>query len=801
MPSKFDLLREGQAVEVEPGVSGRLNKDKRRLELSTGEVLDVSNDPDFFPRDQRALSISKEKEQIQRGIGKNPLGEFGYQFSQKGLVGGAKDWIDYSTQTADNYAARKAAQSQVSGRIEEESPWTSRAATAASFVPDIALTRGMSAFRAAPLLALGSAGSRIVTEPGEVAKETALAAAGGKGLDMLGGYFSRVAGRRGASRALPGQQAAVQAENIAGQQAVNAENAAQRQSFNALQERVKNENAARLHQHNLELTSRQNRMAEAQSAYQKATAARDAEIGRLKTADAATKAASKAEVSRLEQEARRLSDEYKLAEKQYQQQLKDLPSVQKKAQEEYSSNVLRNVEDIEKSFPKNSRLLTDQLGTQEFIDQAINSTGLAGSREGAQASRILKSLFPEGEMLGSKDLAKRYRAIEEAIQRAESEVQNILSQYKEFMGKRLPSILEDTIAYQKIVPALEKGLEKEITSILAHIPLGQGGRTHVANIAKTNLKSALRELGPDKFVEKLQSGELSAYLKSRILTAEDMLAEIGVMDMKRLKKQGLFDVLMKGNDIEAQHAFFINEIGSKIDNQLARSEIKVMQAAQESKKKLGRAVKKTYGLAEPVPSPQAPIAPEPYIAPEAAPYQSPQFPGPIPQPEPIPIPPKPSLMAEPTAPTSRTFSPQPEPTLPPPSGMADRMGDALEKPFFKGQGTTNNLLKLGALKYALGPAALPLEAAAVAGYGGLKALTSPGAVGQAARMTFKQGGIQAIEQLASKYPSYHDGVLDSPQDRRSLTKEIDDDPEIPIEQKAVLQSKVNRGKPLSQPLQ
>ena len=210
MPSKFDLLREGQAVEVEPGVSGRLNKDKRRLELSTGEVLDVSNDPDFFPKDQRALAVSKEKEQIQRGIGENPLGEFGFQFSQKGLVGGAKDWIDFATQ-GENYAARKAAQNQVSEKIAEESPWTSRAATAASFLPDIAVTKGLTAFKAAPLLALGSAGSRVVTEPGEVAKETALAAAGGKGLDVLGGYFGRVAARRGASRAMPGRQAAVQA--------------------------------------------------------------------------------------------------------------------------------------------------------------------------------------------------------------------------------------------------------------------------------------------------------------------------------------------------------------------------------------------------------------------------------------------------------------------------------------------------------------------------------------------------------------------------------------------------------------
>jgi hypothetical protein len=83
-----------------------------------------------------------------------------------------------------------------------------------------------------------------------------------------------------------------------------------------------------------------------------------------------------------------------------------------------------------------------------------------------------------------------------------------------------------------------------------------------------------------------------------------------------------------------------------------------------------------------------------------------------------------------------------------------------------------------------------------AAYAGLKGLTSPTAGGALARMTFKQGGVQAIVSWAQKYPSYHDGVLENPQERRSLTREIEDDPDMPLEQKAIIQSKVNRGKPL-----
>jgi hypothetical protein len=57
-----------------------------------------------------------------------------------------------------------------------------------------------------------------------------------------------------------------------------------------------------------------------------------------------------------------------------------------------------------------------------------------------------------------------------------------------------------------------------------------------------------------------------------------------------------------------------------------------------------------------------------------------------------------------------------------------------------------------------------------------------------------------IDQLAQKYPSYHDGVIEDPQERRSLTKEIENDREMSMEDKAVFQSKVNRGKPLQERL-
>lgn len=806
MPSRFDQLREGQAIEIEPGLSGRLNKDKKTLELSSGEVLNVANDPDFFPKGEKQLAFSRQKEHVERNVANTPLGEFGHQFANKGLLGSGKDIISYLSQTGEEYATRKQAESSVSERISEESPWTSGAATVASFVPDIALTRGMSALKAAPLLTAGSSGSRIFTEPGEVLGETAMSAGLGLGVDKLGSYFNRVAQRRAESRSLPGRQEAVRNQNLAGQQATSEANAQQTQQFNSLKQNVKSANEAKLQQHQTDLNTRQNNMIQSQNAYEQAKVAREAEVVRLKNQAEIAKAQRSADASRLEseykaakvsaeQETKRLNDEFKLAQSQYQESLKKLPELQKQAQAEYSANVVKNASEIERSFPKTSKISTDAIGLDDFIDEGIKKTGLGGSREASQATRVLQSIFPEGEMIGGRELSKRYKALEDAIQRSSPEVQSVLNNFKQHLGQKLPTILEDSIAYGKIVPLLKRTLENDVKSIMGEIFLGKEAGT-VGRFAQTKARHLLKnDLVPANFVQKLQNGELSRELVNKIMTVEDFLVDLTPQNMKFMQKQGTLPFLMK--EAEQKHAYFVNELTKKLQSKLSKYEIKAMEAARNSSKKLGKDVKKTYGLAEPVAPPPSPTSPSPVAAPqipgELPPVPSIQLPPPVSPPNTPAMPPKPSLMGDPIAPTPQSFIPQSEPTLAPAQGFSERSGDFLEKNLLSGKGLVDNpLTKLAGLKYLFGKAALPVEAA----YVGMKGLTSPTAAGEVARISFKQGGIQAIDRWAQKYPSYHNGILENPQERRSLTKEIEDDPEIPIEQKAVIQSKVNRGKPI-----
>lgn len=815
MPSKFEQLRNGQAVEVEPGVSGRLNLKNKTLELSTGEVMNVANDRDFFPQNDKELAVSRQRESIEKGI-KGTGGEFLHQYANQGLVGGILDWPAYLSQSGQEYATRKQAQQDVSSRISQESPWTSAAATGASIATDLAATRGMSGLKAAPILTAGSAGSRLATEPGEVLGETAGAAALGFGLDKTVNYFNRVAQRRGQIRALPGQQEAVREANRVGAENVRNSNILQQNQHNVLKQNVKNSNEARLQQYQQDLTARQNQIIKNENDFAQRKATREAEIVRLKNQAELDKiqrntniqqsdAKYKAELDSWKQEEKRLTEQFNLEKKQYEEALKKLPELQKQAQAEFSQNVIKNAERIEKSFPPSSRISTDQLALDTFIDENIAKSGLAGTPQGSQARRILQSIFPEGEIMGGREISRRYKALEESIQKASPEVQNVLNNFKEHLGRTLPSVLEDSIAYNKIVPILKRTIENDVKSILNEIKFaGKGAnvaKDQVSRFANTAARHYVRNnITPRNFVRKLQSGDMAREIANGLMDAEAFLIDLSPEEIKRLSKDGTFKFIFE--DAKQKHAYFVSELTKKLESRLAKYELKAMDTAKNQSRKFSKEVKNTYGVAEPVPPPPQPVPhtpnPQPIAPTEPPPISPVQLPPPInPTPTP-PMPPKPNLLNEPIAPPPNTFTAQPEPTLAPPQGISDRMGDILENDFLtSGKGLINNpFTKLAGLKYVLGKAALPAEAAYLAG----KTLTSPTQLGEVARMTFKQGGIRAIETWMQKYPSYRDGILDNPQDRRSLTKEIEDDPEIPLEQKAIIQSKINRGKNLQERL-
>lgn len=821
MASKFDRLRAGDVVEIEPGRKGRLNLQDKTFETSDGRKMFVGNDPDFFPSNEEALTVSREKEGLERQIKSTPAGEFLYQFGNQGLAGSAKDWVNKLIQKGDDYQRTKMINADVSQKISERSPWTSAGATAASFIPDIALTRGMSATRAAPALTALHAGPRIIEEPTEVAGEAALSAAGGFLIDKGAKALSKIAERRRVVRGFPAQQQAVKNNNILGKQAVDEANLQQKQAYNILKQDVQTANEARLQKYQQEINERQNRMLQNQNDFATAKSARDAEVVRLKNEYEMAKAQRNSEAARLEgeykaakqnaeMENKRFQEQFRVEKEQYEKALSEIPNMEKAAQAEYSSQVVKNAEKISDAFPKDARIYSSQFGTNQFIEEAIQKSGRAGSKEGNQASRILKSILPEGEILTSKELSSRYKAIEDAIQRSSPEVREILNEFKENMGGKLNGILADNMAYSRVVPSMKKQIQREVDSVLDTMGLAESGlmsRSFLKKRAETNLNEIFRELTPEDFLNKFQRGDIKNQVFQNILTPDDFTVNLGSL------KGGKKPIRLSPEDAQkmgititdparVKYDEFSNLLSSKLDKAIAKAELKMIAVDYDATKKLGGKVAKTYGTAPPVERPIAPNAPEsvpPPSIPEYPPLPQPNdLPPPVAPPQALQMPAKPELMGNPTQPIPQSFIPQPEPILPPSEGMSGMAGDLLEKKLLGGGGNplskaVGGIGKLAGLRYALGGAALPAELA----YGAMKGLTSPTALGEAARMTFKQGGIQAIDAWARKYPSYHDGILENPQERRSLTKEIENASDIPIEQKAVLQSKINRGKPLS----
>lgn len=823
--SRNERLRNGEAVELKPGIFGRINKQNRTLELDSGKVLPISkkDQMDLFPENEQALNVARKTEKLEGQVKNAPLGEFFHQLGQSGVLSTPKDWFDFATQTGDEYLATKQANRRVSERISKESPWTSGAATVASFVPDLYLTKGMSAAKAAPLLTAASSGSRIVTEPGEVAKEALISGAAGKFIDIGGKALGNIAARRGAVRDLPGQRQAITESNRLGQEAVDQANALQASNFNALKQNTKNVNEARLQQHQIDLNNRQNLIIKEKNAYEQKKFQRDAEVIRLKNqaesdkaARSANAASSDAQYKSAKQAAdienKIMEDKFKLDQQAYQKSVDAMPDLQRKAQQEYSENVIKNADKISSAFPEGSKIYSSQLGVPDFINEYVQKTGIAGSRESNQVSRILKSLFPEGEILSQKELASRYRSLEATLQKSSPEVKNALNEFKNHMGDKLPSILADNLAYSRIVPTLKKQIEKDVSSVLDTMQLsgiGISSRPFIKSKASSNIAQFFREMTPEQFLQKVRSGEMRQLILKKVIDPKDFSAG-GLSSLKSGRKpisMSSEELQKLGIDIPnptaTKYDEFSNLFMNKLDNALAKAELKVIATESDAATRLGSKIKNTYGMAEPIPAPNAPERPNYKAYPESPaelpPLATTQMPPPIQTPIEPPMPAKPSLLAPPGSPQPQSFIPQPEPNLAPPNGFSERVGDFLEGGIGGKQPNTltnNPLTKIAALKYILGPGALPLEAAGAAGYMGLKGLTSPTAAGEMARATFKQGGIMAIESWAQRYPSYRNGILESPQDRRSLTKEIEDDQEIPIEQKAVIQSKVNRGKPV-----
>lgn len=766
--SKIEALRRGDTIEDTPGVYARLNPEKKSIEYSTGETSYIGNNENYFPSSEQSRKASLEREKIEDEIKRFPLGagELAYQFGQKGsFSGGLGDIVDRVTNPNEDYLAKKSAKQQVSSRISNESPITSGVATAASFIPDIMGTKGMSATKAAPMLTVAGAGSRAYDEPGQVAGEALLAGGAGFILDKGMKVLSKTASRRGASRKVAQEAEEVGVRNLAGAEASEAESLAKREAFKREAGFVERENQAQRHQYNLDSTARENEMIQARNAYENARVTNSAEREALK-------------------------NEYQQAQQSYNQALSSMPEQQRMAQQQISERASKYYDSVVNQIPKDSTISTSGFAVEEFIDSNINKGIYANTKEGREASKIISSMFGESENLTGQELATRLRAFDTIIERSPRETQVILDQFKRTMGRNVGREIASDVLHREMVPILRNSVKADVKSAFSNFKPSKDlgfSRKELVKVTSDGVENAIAEMSPQQLAEKLRAGTLVEDVMERTLPRKRFIrGEYPKEGVQYLKDSGIGRVV-QGDIVQAQtnqYNKLYNELASRIEESIANAEMKASQSASKARQITNRRFREAYGVAEPVQAPMKPVEPSYPQAPQA-PQQPPSIPQPVPQ-------------GMPQQPISTPFIPEQAPTLPTAQGGAEVAGDFLERPLTemikgKGFGDFGTLGNLAKLNYLMSGKGFPAGAA----YGALKGATSPTAMGEAFRGGMQMGGLAGIvSQISSSFQSYDRGVLTDPQERKMVVAQIESDPDVGIEDKAIIQAYVNRGKNL-----
>ena len=477
-----------------------------------------------------------------------------------------------------------------------------------------------------------------------------------------------------------------------------------------------------------------------------------------------------------------LKKEFQTATASYKGALKGLPAEQKAAQQKFSEFVNKEIGNIEKSLPKGTTIQNKDLKVWDFYHKYIQENGLIGTKEAKNMEKVVRGLFHNEKTLNPAQFAGRLKSVEAAMVNGNNVERQLLSQFKEHLGNQTATIVEDSVISNEFKNGLFKTLKNDLSKSLSNVntsAMGMKSSSEAIINSEKAVKEYLNSFSPTELAQKIKTPGFAQEIAEKAMLSP----KISPNSLKVLKKQGLLGYVEESLKKESNQA--ITQLTKNIENKIANLELKGASKATKASEKVYEKFRKTYGMAEPVSPPASPSEPLYPTAPDPAQFGI--------QPP-----------AEGVAPGSgyQGFSPEPVPTLPPAQGAAEGLGDFMEKPvssFLKGKGPmgTGNWGKIAALQYLAKPKMIP----AAAGYAGLKALTAPGNVGQAARATYKAAGLGAIEKWAERYPSYHNGILDDPLERRSLVKEIEDDESIPLEVQALTQSQINRGKSIGSKMQ
>lgn len=459
--------------------------------------------------------------------------------------------------------------------------------------------------------------------------------------------------------------------------------------------------------------------------------------------------------------------------RKYPELLAQHAAAETQAQKKFISEMARKLDamgtEIKGGIPKGSMMVDD------FINSSINMSPIAGTPQSSNLTKFFNAINQSApETMNAQELKKIFQAIEGRMALGVAEEIPILNQFRQHLVDNLPLGAASNAVKNKfgtrLLGSFEKEIDRSVNNLLSDKKLtayletyvGKSGINNLAKDIKKFVKSGYDKMTPAQFIEDVKSGNLQDRLmwyvennqnfaKMDQAVAKQLTELQNISPLGQLRSPEVEKLIKANNELLRMKDSLKANILNSVSSNATSLSIYEQDVLNKVTSKLANAVgvQQTGNL-------------------------------------------RPATNMRPT------------PTAPPQAPQTGRMAGFFEQPNFY----SSNLKKLGSLRggggiaklgyLAKGLPKMGVAGGAMAGAAGLTAalrgVTSPTALGAFAREGIQKGGMRfVVESIADKYPSYENGVLRDPMDRRAASSEIEQDPDIGLEDKAILQARINRG--------
>lgn len=438
------------------------------------------------------------------------------------------------------------------------------------------------------------------------------------------------------------------------------------------------------------------------------------------------------------------------ARREFQTAMENLPAEQRAARQAFRQTQKQKLQDAAQDLRRG--VSKSSLNNNAFIQGTIRVSESAGTAEGKAVESFVTTVesgLPE--KLGSNDIVKLFDAVEGRIATASEAELPLLQSYKQHLVDTIPQGAANQAVKDQVGTLLINQAEKR-GSVLAK-ELGSNATQFNKNL-RQNISELIENMTPQEFTQSLASGELRELIKQETQRAYREIFTSGKVSNQFKNTSFLKNMEQKGESIAENMVQSFSE-------DLQALQAQADDLAQYVQKRVSSRVRNATG------SPN-PITPE-------------------------------------VAPTNQLTMPQ-EPVAPTVGRMAERFETQPFTPMQDIKEAGSQSIGLGLLGKLFG---LPTKAVAgaralyggakAAGEGAMRFITAPTRVAEMTRETIRKGGIPVlVESISTTYPSYEKGILLDPLDRQDAVAELENNPYIPLEQKAILQAKINRGRSLEE---